>query len=83
MQQGLDFTVTEGDHSSDPRSIEFFQMWGITSISCSAKRVPIVRICAAQAAIREATKGETCLSTAPLSRIYFNLNSSTIVLLKP
>lgn len=41
-----------GEHGGDPRSIDFFHRESFTAISCSPFRVPIARIAAAQAAIR-------------------------------
>ncbi|HWE07915.1 MAG TPA: pyruvate, phosphate dikinase [Solirubrobacteraceae bacterium] len=40
-----------GEHGGDPDSIEFFHEAGLDYVSCSAFRVPIARIAAAQAAI--------------------------------
>ncbi len=42
-----------GEHGGDPRSVEFFQALGLTYVSCSPYRVPIVRLVAAQARLRE------------------------------
>jgi pyruvate,orthophosphate dikinase len=42
-----------GEHGGDPESIEFFHMAGLDYVSCSPYRVPIARVAAAQAAIRE------------------------------
>ena len=42
-----------GEHGGDPSSIEFFNEVGLTYVSCSPFRVPIARLAAAQAAIRE------------------------------
>lgn len=41
-----------GDHGGDPKSIDFFQRVGLGYVSCSPYRVPIARLAAAQAAIR-------------------------------
>jgi len=41
-----------GEHGGDPRSIEFFHKAGLTYVSCSAYRVPVARLAAAQANIR-------------------------------
>ncbi len=41
-----------GEHGGDPKSIEFFNAVGLDYISCSPFRVPIARLAAAQAAIR-------------------------------
>lgn len=41
-----------GEHGGDPASITFFEETGLDYISCSPYRVPIARLAAAQAAIR-------------------------------
>ncbi|NOX87664.1 MAG: pyruvate, phosphate dikinase [Calditrichaeota bacterium] len=41
-----------GEHGGDPRSIEFCHRVGLNYVSCSPYRVPIARLAAAQAAIR-------------------------------
>ena len=40
-----------GEHGGDPESIQFFHQAGLDYVSCSAFRVPVARIAAAQAAI--------------------------------
>ncbi len=42
-----------GEHGGDPASVEFCHNMGLTYVSCSPFRVPIARLAAAQAAIRE------------------------------
>lgn len=42
-----------GEHGGDPASIAFCQKTGLNYVSCSPYRVPIARLAAAQAAIRE------------------------------
>ena len=42
-----------GEHGGDPSSVEFCHNVGLTYVSCSPFRVPIARLAAAQAAIRE------------------------------
>lgn len=42
-----------GEHGGDPSSVEFCHNAGLTYVSCSPFRVPIARLAAAQAAIRE------------------------------
>ena len=42
-----------GEHGGDPSSVEFFHKVGLDYVSCSPFRVPIARLAAAQAAIRE------------------------------
>ena len=42
-----------GEHGGDPSSVEFCHMIGLDYVSCSPFRVPIARLAAAQAAIKE------------------------------
>lgn len=42
-----------GEHGGDPAAIEFCNKIGLTYVSCSPFRVPIARLAAAQAAIRQ------------------------------
>ena len=42
-----------GEHGGDPSSVEFCHNVGLNYVSCSPFRVPIARLAAAQAAIRE------------------------------
>ncbi len=42
-----------GEHGGDPASVEFCHNIGLTYVSCSPFRVPIARLAAAQAAIKE------------------------------
>ena len=44
-----------GEHGGDPSSVEFCHKVGLDYVSCSPFRVPIARLAAAQAAIREET----------------------------
>ena len=41
-----------GEHGGDPASVEFFHRTGLDYVSCSPFRVPIARLSAAQAAIK-------------------------------
>jgi pyruvate,orthophosphate dikinase len=45
-----------GEHGGDPSSVEFCHREGLDYVSCSPYRVPIARVAAAQAVIRERTK---------------------------
>jgi len=45
-----------GEHGGDPKSIAFFNQLGLNYVSCSPFRVPIARLAAAQAAIRDKNK---------------------------
>ncbi len=42
-----------GEHGGDPTSVEFCHKLGLTYVSCSPFRVPIARLAAAQAAIKQ------------------------------
>ena len=42
-----------GEHGGDPTSVEFCHNIGLTYVSCSPFRVPIARLAAAQAAIKQ------------------------------
>ena len=42
-----------GEHGGDPTSVEFCHKLGLTYVSCSPFRVPIARLAAAQAAIKD------------------------------
>lgn len=42
-----------GEHGGEPSSVEFCHRVGLTYVSCSPYRVPIARLAAAQAAIKE------------------------------
>ena len=41
-----------GEHGGDPSSVEFCHNTGLDYVSCSPFRVPIARLAAAQAAIK-------------------------------
>jgi pyruvate,orthophosphate dikinase len=45
-----------GEHGGDPSSVEFFHKVGLDYVSCSPFRVPIARLAAAQAAIKDDTR---------------------------
>jgi len=47
-----------GEHGGDPRSVQFCHELGLDYVSCSAFRVPVARVAAAQAAVR-ATQGSS------------------------
>jgi pyruvate,orthophosphate dikinase len=47
-----------GEHGGDPSSVEFFHKVGLDYVSCSPFRVPIARLAAAQAAIKEEQAAE-------------------------
>ncbi|WP_300963290.1 putative PEP-binding protein, partial [Faecalibaculum rodentium] len=45
-----------GEHGGDPASIEFVDGLGLNYVSCSPYRVPIARLAAAQATIKNEKK---------------------------
>ncbi len=51
-----------GEHGGDPDSIDFFHHSGLDYVSCSPYRVPVARVAAAQAAVREGAKKEHAAS---------------------
>ena len=51
---GLEIGVC-GEHGGDPVSIGHFHGWGVDYVSCSPPRLPIARLAAAQAALRDGT----------------------------
>ena len=52
-----------GEHGGDPKSIEFCHKIGLNYVSCSPYRVPIARLAAAQAALKEKSKKDLSKST--------------------
>ena len=47
-----------GEHGGEPSSVEFCHRIGLRYVSCSPFRVPVARLAAAQAALREASAGQ-------------------------
>jgi pyruvate,orthophosphate dikinase len=47
-----------GEHGGDPKSVEFCHSVGLNYVSCSPYRVPIARLAAAHAAIKESQSSE-------------------------
>lgn len=43
-----------GEHGGDPKSVAFCHRLGLDYVSCSPFRVPVARLAAAQAALRDA-----------------------------
>jgi pyruvate,orthophosphate dikinase len=52
-----------GEHGGDPKSVEFCHKIGLDYVSCSPYRVPIARLAAAQASLKEKTKKDLSKST--------------------
>jgi pyruvate,orthophosphate dikinase len=53
---GLEIGIC-GEHGGDPASVEFCHRLGLDYVSCSPFRVPVARLAAAQAALRETGDG--------------------------
>jgi pyruvate, orthophosphate dikinase len=47
-----------GEHGGEPSSVEFCHRIGLDYVSCSPYRVPLARLAAAQAVLKEAHRGE-------------------------
>jgi pyruvate,orthophosphate dikinase len=47
-----------GEHGGEPRSVEFCHRLGLDYVSCSPYRVPLARLAAAQAALKEGSRAE-------------------------
>src|SRR5204863_4705878 len=47
-----------GEHGGEPSSVAFCHQIGLDYVSCSPYRVPLARLAAAQAALKEAHRGE-------------------------
>jgi pyruvate, orthophosphate dikinase len=47
-----------GEHGGEPKSVEFCHRLGLDYVSCSPFRVPLARLAAAQAALKEAHRAE-------------------------
>jgi pyruvate, orthophosphate dikinase len=47
-----------GEHGGEPRSVEFCHRLGLDYVSCSPYRVPLARLAAAQAVLKESRRAE-------------------------
>ena len=54
-----------GEHGGDPKSVEFCHNVGMSYVSCSPFRVPIARLAAAQAAVKEKKTALKAKKAAP------------------
>jgi pyruvate, orthophosphate dikinase len=52
-----------GEHGGDPKSVEFCHKIGLNYVSCSPYRIPIARLAAAQATLKEKAKKDLSKST--------------------
>jgi len=58
-ESGTTLVGIGGEHGGHPESIRFCHHAGLDYVSCSAPRVPIARLAAAQAKLREKDYAET------------------------
>jgi len=58
-----------GEHGGDPSSIEFCHLTGLNYVSCSPFRVPIARLAAAQAALRNGSLVQKAAKATPLKKV--------------
>jgi pyruvate,orthophosphate dikinase len=56
-KQGIKLGIC-GEHGGEPRSVEFCHTLGLDYVSCSPFRVPLARLAAAQAALKEGSRAE-------------------------
>jgi pyruvate,orthophosphate dikinase len=47
-----------GEHGGEPASVEFCHKLGLDYVSCSPYRVPLARLAAAQAALKDGSRAE-------------------------
>jgi pyruvate,orthophosphate dikinase len=52
-----------GEHGGEPKSVEFCHRIGLNYVSCSPYRIPIAKLAAAQAALKEKMKKDLSKST--------------------
>jgi pyruvate,orthophosphate dikinase len=59
-----------GEHGGEPKSVEFCHKIGLNYVSCSPFRVPIARLAAAQAAVKDMKKAKPSVKkTAPKKKV--------------
>lgn len=62
VKKGLKMGIC-GEHGGDPKSVEFCHKVGLDYVSCSPYRVPIAKLAAAQAVLKEKIKKDLAKST--------------------
>lgn len=62
VKKGLKIGIC-GEHGGDPKSVEFCHKVGLDYVSCSPYRVPIAKLAAAQAVLKEKMKKDLSKST--------------------
>jgi len=58
-----------GEHGGEPKSVEFCHSLGFNYVSCSPFRVPIARLAAAQAVIKQAVPKAKAKAKAPVKKV--------------
>jgi pyruvate,orthophosphate dikinase len=58
-----------GEHGGDPSSVEFCHQIGLDYVSCSPYRLPIARLAAAQAALREGTATKRTVKPVKVAKV--------------
>ena len=59
-----------GEQAADPTSVDAVQRWGLTSASCSAYRVPLARLAAAQTALADRERMSALGADEPIMGVY-------------
>jgi len=52
----MEISVTDAEHTADARSIDFFDSYGVQSLSCAIEKIPIARIATAQTEIKSSNR---------------------------
>jgi pyruvate,orthophosphate dikinase len=58
-----------GEHGGDPNSVEFCDAIGLDYVSCSPYRLPIARLAAAQAVLKQGVSARAKVKKAPRKRL--------------
>jgi pyruvate,orthophosphate dikinase len=58
-----------GEHGGEPKSVEFCHKIGLNYVSCSPFRVPIARLAAAQAAVKDAKKAKPAVKKSVAKKV--------------
>ena len=66
-----------GEHGGEPRSVEFCHKVGMNYVSCSPFRVPIARLAAAQAVVKENGKSKSKKSKSKKTKSSYSISGSS------
>ncbi|MCX6271782.1 MAG: pyruvate, phosphate dikinase [Bacteroidetes bacterium] len=67
-----------GEHGGEPASVEFCHKLGFNYVSCSPFRVPIARLAAAQAVVKEKKAKASAKSAKPVTKKTTTVKKSTV-----